>query len=97
MRAPVSASPVAKEAEASSAVRKEPWPRRLRRGLTYGFGDMLDGTAPPPDPSHRTRLFHPFGLGMLDLAVGALVYRLAGEQGLGTVVPSFIPTPWRTP
>ena len=34
--------------------------------------------------------FSPFGLGVLDAAVGQLIYELAVEQGAGTLIDSFI-------
>ncbi|THV37636.1 2,3-diaminopropionate biosynthesis protein SbnB [Glycomyces buryatensis] len=48
--------------------------------------DVLEGWAPPPD---RPVVFSPFGLGVLDLAVGALVYRRAMQEGLATEIPGF--------
>ena len=40
------------------------------------------------DPSKRT-IVSPFGLGILDLAVGQVVYERATAAGLGTLVPAF--------
>jgi ornithine cyclodeaminase len=40
-------------------------------------------------PVDRTRIFSPFGLGVLDLAVGKFVYDEVLRSGLGTVVPDF--------
>lgn len=52
------------------------------------LGDILAG-APARPNSKDILVFSPFGLGVLDLAVGAHVQRLALERGLGIVVPSF--------
>ena len=55
------------------------------------LAELLDGSAPPKaDPAAPT-VFSPFGLGILDLAVGKLASELAAERGTGTVVPSFFP------
>jgi ornithine cyclodeaminase len=48
--------------------------------------DLLEGWAPPPD---RPVMFSPFGLGVLDLAVGALVHRRAMQEGLAVEIPGF--------
>lgn len=53
---------------------------------------ILDGTAPPKARGSAVTVFSPFGLGVLDIAVGQLVVRLAAEQGVGTALPSFFPT-----
>ena len=63
--------------------------------MRASLAEILSGSRPPRDEDRPLRMFHPFGLGMLDLAVGALVLRLAREQGVGTAVPDFIPAPWR--
>ncbi|MDY7095348.1 MAG: 2,3-diaminopropionate biosynthesis protein SbnB [Acidobacteriota bacterium] len=57
------------------------------------LGEVLLGQAPPA-PEDRAIIFSPFGMGVLDLAVSDLVYRRAREEGRGTDVPSFLPTPW---
>jgi ornithine cyclodeaminase len=41
----------------------------------------------------RTRIFSPFGLGMLDVAVGRYVYDRAADAGLLHSVPDFLPGP----
>jgi ornithine cyclodeaminase len=58
------------------------------------LGQILLGQAPErPRPAVPT-VFSPFGLGILDLAVGQLAVDAAGEEGIGTVVSSFLPPPW---
>jgi len=49
--------------------------------------------APRPDDS-KIRIFTPFGLGVLDLALAKMIYELASEQGKGTAMDSFMPAPW---
>jgi ornithine cyclodeaminase len=61
----------------------------------YGHRDFIDGTlaqvilgevAPGPD---KPRIFSPFGLGVLDLAVGREVFGIGRERGLVLPVPDF--------
>ncbi len=58
------------------------------------LADILRGKAPARNGSGTVSVFSPFGLGVLDLAVGKLVRDLALQQGLETVIGSFLPGPW---
>jgi N-[(2S)-2-amino-2-carboxyethyl]-L-glutamate dehydrogenase len=58
------------------------------------LGDILNGDAPARQDSGKFPIFSPFGLGVLDLAVGQLAYNLANEQQIGTKIESFLPTSW---
>ncbi|MET7300357.1 2,3-diaminopropionate biosynthesis protein SbnB [Embleya sp. NPDC005575] len=69
--------------------------------IEYGTRDFIDGTLADvllgrvrvyPD---RPIVFSPFGLGVLDLAVGRHIYRVAREQGRATEIPAFLPEPTR--
>ena len=52
---------------------------------------LLARAAPPPPDERVVSIFSPFGLGILDLAVGQLVREKAVESGRGTVVEGFLP------
>jgi len=55
------------------------------------LADILAGTAPAKQDDRMVSVFSPFGLGVLDLAVGQLVRDRALAQGTGTVIESFLP------
>ena len=61
--------------------------------ITCTLADLLTAKV-PRRPSEKTVVFRPFGLGVLDLAVGKLVYELALQRRHGTVIPSFLPPVW---
>ncbi|MDQ3918844.1 MAG: 2,3-diaminopropionate biosynthesis protein SbnB, partial [Acidobacteriota bacterium] len=58
------------------------------------LADVTSGAAPARREEGGITVFSPFGLGVLDLAVGKLVQGLAREQGRALVVDSFLPEPW---
>ncbi len=55
------------------------------------LADIANGDARPKDNPDSVTIFSPFGLGVLDLAVGKLASDVALERGLGTVIESFLP------
>jgi ornithine cyclodeaminase len=55
------------------------------------LADLLAGTAPAKADEDTVTVFSPFGLGVLDLAVGQLVRERALETGRGTLIESFLP------
>ena len=65
-----------------------------RKFIRCTLADILRGRAPARNGSETFCVFNPFGLGVLDLAVGKLVRDLALQQGLETVIGSFLPGSW---
>jgi len=59
------------------------------------LGDILNGKDRPRADASRIAAFSPFGLGILDIALGELVLKLAKQKGRGTIIESFLPEPWR--
>jgi ornithine cyclodeaminase len=59
------------------------------------LADILNGKALLRRQPGRTAVFSPFGLGILDLAVGDLVLSFAEEKGEGTRIHSFLPRAWQ--
>jgi N-[(2S)-2-amino-2-carboxyethyl]-L-glutamate dehydrogenase len=65
-----------------------------RKFIRCTLADILKGRAPARNDSESVTVFSPFGLGVLDLAVAKLVRDLALQQGLETVIGSFMPGSW---
>jgi ornithine cyclodeaminase len=59
------------------------------------IGDILNGNAPKRNATRPFTIYSAFGLGILDLAVAQIVYRLASEHHMGTTINSFEPGPWQ--
>jgi ornithine cyclodeaminase len=68
--------------------------RGHRRFIRCTLADVLMGTAPPRRNENDIVVFSPFGLGILDLAVGSLVRRLGAVNHRGMALTSFFPEPW---
>lgn len=58
------------------------------------LADVLSGAAPARASAEGVTIFSPFGLGVLDMAVSALVYQAARDSGIGAEILAFLPTPW---
>lgn len=58
------------------------------------IGDILNGVVPAREDNNKIAIFSPFGLGVLDIALGQLAYKLAIEQNQGTIIESFLPVCW---
>ena len=65
-----------------------------RKFIRCTLADILKGRALARNGSDTVSVFSPFGLGVLDLAVSKLVRDLAFQQGLETVIGSFVPSSW---
>lgn len=63
--------------------------------IRCALAEILRGDAPPRRDQGSIAVFSPFGLGILDIVLGKLVIDLAGEQGKGAVINSFLPAPAR--
>ena len=55
------------------------------------LAEILEGTAPPRKDERTVTVFSPFGLGILDLAVGQQVLQRARAEGRGITIQSFLP------
>ncbi len=62
-----------------------------REFIRASLGALLEGTGGAKRDPRAATVFSPFGLGILDLAVGQLAYDLAREQGVGTWIDGFFP------
>ena len=60
-----------------------------RNFINGTLADMLIGKISPD--KNRPRLFSPFGLGVLDIAVGNAIYEASLDDAEGFVVPNFLP------
>lgn len=63
---------------------------------SHGFirctlAEILEGTAPPRAEGIAVTVFSPFGLGVLDVAIGKFVLEHARSEGRGTEIRSFLP------
>jgi 2,3-diaminopropionate biosynthesis protein SbnB len=56
------------------------------------LAEICEGTASPRDAGKAVTIFSPFGLGVLDLAVGQLAFDAAVAEARGTVIERFLPT-----
>lgn len=65
-----------------------------REFIRCTLADVLAGNCSVRQPPHGVQVFSPFGLGVLDVAVSKFVRDLSMARGAGTLVPSFLPTPW---
>ncbi|MBF0377029.1 MAG: 2,3-diaminopropionate biosynthesis protein SbnB [Desulfamplus sp.] len=65
-----------------------------RRDFIRGtLADIIDGSQ-PPRVEGKIPIFSPFGMGLLDLALGELALKLAREQKMGQEIYGFFPPSW---
>jgi 2,3-diaminopropionate biosynthesis protein SbnB len=58
------------------------------------LAELISGAVLARRASNEVVVFSPFGLGLLDLAVGHMLVEAATETGRGLQLPSFLPKPW---
>jgi 2,3-diaminopropionate biosynthesis protein SbnB len=62
-----------------------------REFIRCALADILVGRVPARRGDGTTAVFNPFGLGILDIAVGQLVAQAAITEGRGSMITSFFP------
>ncbi|HYP25128.1 MAG TPA: 2,3-diaminopropionate biosynthesis protein SbnB [Blastocatellia bacterium] len=65
-----------------------------RSFIRCSLADVLKGTSPARRDSSSIVVFSPFGLGILDVALGKLVLEEGIKLGKATVIDSFLPASW---
>jgi 2,3-diaminopropionate biosynthesis protein SbnB len=65
-----------------------------RKFIRCALSDILSERAGARSDAGNIVIFSPFGLGILDIAVGKLVRDLGLKLGRGTIIESFLPEPW---
>lgn len=58
------------------------------------LADILQERAPARRDERSIAVFSPFGLGVLDIALGKLVCQMARSQNRGSLINSFLPSSW---
>lgn len=64
-----------------------------RNFIRCTLADVMSRNTPARRDDEGVTVFSPFGLGILDIAVGQYIYQLASSKGEGTVIQSFLPEP----
>jgi ornithine cyclodeaminase len=58
------------------------------------LADVFQNSAPAKADPNAITIFSPFGMGILDIAVGKLLMKLADDENCGTYISSFLPDSW---
>lgn len=66
-----------------------------RNFIRCTLGDILTQKAEARPDKSRPVIFSPFGLGILDVALGEYVFQHAMSKGTGEIIRSFLPDSWR--
>jgi 2,3-diaminopropionate biosynthesis protein SbnB len=66
-----------------------------REFIRCTLADVTLGKSPARRDEESIAVFSPFGMGILDIAVGRLVRDLALEAGQGQMIETFFAAPWR--
>ena len=62
--------------------------------IRVSLGDILLGREPARPTAANIQIFSPFGLGILDIALGKFLCELGAKGNAGTIVDSFLPSSW---
>lgn len=62
--------------------------------IRASLGEILLGTEPATTTAARIKIFSPFGLGILDIALGKFVCELGTTGHAGSIMNSFLPSSW---
>ena len=65
-----------------------------RNFMRCSLGEILNGDAVARKNAEGLTIFSPFGLGILDIAVGEYALQEAARTGKGSVIPEFLPESW---
>jgi ornithine cyclodeaminase/alanine dehydrogenase-like protein (mu-crystallin family) len=67
---------------------------RHRDFVSGSLADILLRKIPARKDKESITVFSPFGLGILDLALAKMACDLAGKEGKGRIIESFLPDTW---
>jgi len=64
-----------------------------KKFVRCSISDIIDGET-EPKLKDKISIFSPFGLGVLDLALGSYIYDLAINSNIGIIIEDFLPPVW---
>jgi N-[(2S)-2-amino-2-carboxyethyl]-L-glutamate dehydrogenase len=62
--------------------------------IRASLGEILLRQQPATTTAAKVKIFSPFGLGILDIALGKFLCELGAQRNTGTIVDSFLPSSW---